>query len=279
MQPLPAWLWEHPLHSFAHQRADQVKGWVVPLFFRGFWLYENWQLVLGRHSTKVDFNQLDLFHMFHNVICLLEILSTYISRILILCEYPCWKEVSDNVQCTSPIFSQNNVGSYFAHCQALGRPAWNSDSEEQPLEELHHVFWSLRPCDSYNMNLSPFCDLLATRWFLSLFLLNCDPVKTTNMQNLFPSPGLPQGWAPLLSESYSGPLTDNIRCFCWIISNFYLSRNLSESLSPLRSRYSSEEVRKQELLNPRKKVACTYCAMHGQILMCSVQCKLPVHIL
>ena len=80
-----------------------------------------------------------------------------------------------------------------------------------------------------------------------------------------PSSGLPQGWAPLLTRDYRGQLTEHIR---WQQGadpaekqNFYLtsiwlhlSRNLSSSLSPLRSRYSSEEVRKQEILTARREV-------------------------
>ena len=40
-----------------------------------------------------------------------------------------------------------------------------------------------------------------------------------------------------------------------------VSRNLSKSLSPLRSRYSSVEVRKQELLNARKEVRVVGCGV------------------
>ena len=74
--------------------------------------------------------------MFLNVIFRLEILSTNMTRILIPYDYPCGKEVSDNVHRgklpdSANGSSQNNAGSSLIRCQALGRPAWNSLSEEQ----------------------------------------------------------------------------------------------------------------------------------------------------
>ena len=73
--------------------------------------------------------------MFHNVIYFLEILSTHVTRILIPYDYPCGKKVLDNVySCNVPDSangsSQNNAGFSLIHYQALGRPAWNSLSEE-----------------------------------------------------------------------------------------------------------------------------------------------------
>ena len=68
--------------------------------------------------------------MFHHVIFCLELLSTNMTRILILYDYPCGKEVSDNVH-TANRSNQNNAGASLIRCQALGRPAWNSLSEEQ----------------------------------------------------------------------------------------------------------------------------------------------------
>ena len=74
--------------------------------------------------------------MFHNIIFCLEILFTNMTRILIPYDYPCEKEVSDNVHRgklpdSANGSSQNNAGSSLIRCQALGRPAWNSLSEEQ----------------------------------------------------------------------------------------------------------------------------------------------------
>ena len=58
------------------------------------------------------------------------------TRIFIPYDYPCEKEVLDNVYSgkvpdSADESSQNNAGSSLICCQALGRPAWNSLSEEQ----------------------------------------------------------------------------------------------------------------------------------------------------
>ena len=69
------------------------------------------------------------------------------TSILIPYDYPCGKEVSDNVYCgkvpeLANGSSQNNGGSFLIHCQALGRPAWNSHSEEQGWHpSLMSYFW------------------------------------------------------------------------------------------------------------------------------------------
>ena len=118
----------------------------------------------------------------------------------------------------------------------------------------------------------PLCHKVA-----SWFLLNSYPVKTTNLKScrLFYSPALVCPRTGLLSShrptvvfwlTISGKRNNIHHCmrlcllFCWILSNFFssvlFSRNLSKSLSPLRSRYFSEEVRKQELLVPRREVVC-----------------------
>ena len=51
----------------------------------------------------------------------------------ILCDYPCGEDVSysGKVPDSANGRSQNNSGSSLICCQALGRPAWNSHSEEQ----------------------------------------------------------------------------------------------------------------------------------------------------
>ena len=74
--------------------------------------------------------------MFHNIIFCLEILFTNMTRILIPYDYPCEKEVSDNVHRgklpdSTNGSSQNNAGSSLIRCQALGTPASNSLSDEQ----------------------------------------------------------------------------------------------------------------------------------------------------
>ena len=58
------------------------------------------------------------------------------TMILILCYCASGKEVSDSLQSgkvpdSANVISQINVSSYLIRCQALGRPAWNSHSEEQ----------------------------------------------------------------------------------------------------------------------------------------------------
>ena len=86
--------------------------------------------------TENQKNMFCFLLMFHNVIFSFEILSTYMTRILISYDYPCGKKVSENVH-TGKVpdsangSSQNNAGSSLIRCQALRRPAWNSLSEEQ----------------------------------------------------------------------------------------------------------------------------------------------------
>ena len=85
--------------------------------------------------------------MFHNVIFCLEILSTYVTRILIPYDYPCGKKVLDNVySCNVPDSangsSQNNAGTSLICCQALDRPAWNSFSEEQRWHPTILIFFT-----------------------------------------------------------------------------------------------------------------------------------------
>ena len=69
-----------------------------------------------------------LLQMYHNDLFLFEILSTFITRTLIICDYPCGKEVSDNlysgkVPGSTDCSSQNNLVSFLICCQALaGRP-------------------------------------------------------------------------------------------------------------------------------------------------------------
>ena len=77
--------------------------------------------------------------MFHKDLFLLEILSTYMTMILSICDYPRGKEVSDNVYSgkvpdSANGSSQNNADSSLMCCQALGRTAWNFHSEEQPFD-------------------------------------------------------------------------------------------------------------------------------------------------
>ena len=109
----------------------------------------NFQSILNLHFTKVVWYikiynyepkqiqcRLLLLQMFLNVIFILDILSTFMTMILILCDYPCWKEVSDTVHSgkvpdSANGSSQNNANSFLICCDALGRPAWNSHSEEQ----------------------------------------------------------------------------------------------------------------------------------------------------
>ena len=74
--------------------------------------------------------------MFLYVIFRLELLFTHMKMILMLCDYPCGKDVSDNVyKCKVPDSangcSQYNAGSSLIFCEALGRPSWNSHFEEQ----------------------------------------------------------------------------------------------------------------------------------------------------
>ena len=86
------------------------------------------------------------WQMFHNFICclqyfqniinLFEIFSLYMTMILILCDYPCGKEVSENVHSGKVPDSANEssnktAGSSLIGCEALGRPAWNTHSKEQ----------------------------------------------------------------------------------------------------------------------------------------------------
>ena len=66
--------------------------------------------------------------MFHNVIFGHELLSTYMTMILILCDIQCEKEVWDIVYSVEvPDWangsSKNNAGSSLICCEALGRPA------------------------------------------------------------------------------------------------------------------------------------------------------------
>ena len=59
------------------------------------------------------------------------------TRILILCDYPCGKEVSDNVSSGKVPGSANAMGAVktmqtlISFVVRLCRPAWNSHSEEQ----------------------------------------------------------------------------------------------------------------------------------------------------
>ena len=55
---------------------------------------------------------------------------------LIICDYTCETDFSHNVYSgkvpdSANRSSQNNAGSSLIHCQALGRPAWNSLSKEK----------------------------------------------------------------------------------------------------------------------------------------------------
>ena len=68
--------------------------------------------------------------MFYNDIAFLEILSTYMTTILILCDYPSGKDVSNNV-CSVKVPDSAIGSSQNTHCQALGRPSRNFHSEEQ----------------------------------------------------------------------------------------------------------------------------------------------------
>ena len=74
--------------------------------------------------------------MFHNVIFRLEILSKYVKMSIILCDYTCGKEILDTL-CKCKVTdlangsSHNNAGSALIRREALGRPAYNSSSEEQ----------------------------------------------------------------------------------------------------------------------------------------------------
>ena len=91
-----------------------------------------------------------------------------------------------------------------------------------------------------------------------------DIKKCKNIINAFTilaSSRLPQGWAHRIPRDYRGQMTEDIRWqeegIIWLTFTFlHLARNLSKSLSPLRSRYSSEEVRKQELLIDWREVEC-----------------------
>ena len=66
----------------------------------------------------------------------------YVTMILIQCDYPCEKAVSDNVYSgkvpdSANGSSQNNAGYYPIHCQDLGLPAWKSHYKEQSLNPTH----------------------------------------------------------------------------------------------------------------------------------------------
>ena len=50
-----------------------------------------------KSTTKNQKNKCFLGKMFQNIINLFEIFSLYMTMILILCDYPCGKEVEDSV--------------------------------------------------------------------------------------------------------------------------------------------------------------------------------------
>ena len=69
------------------------------------------------------------------------------TMILILCYCASGKEVSDSLQSgkvpdSANVISQINVSSYLIRCQALGRPAWNSHSEEQCWHPTLSIFFN-----------------------------------------------------------------------------------------------------------------------------------------
>ena len=82
--------------------------------------------------------------------------------ILSLCDYPCEKEVSDNVysgkvQDSANGNTQNNAGSSLIHCEALGRPAWNSEEQRwQPalVTGLNNGYTTYASYTSYTTNQS-----------------------------------------------------------------------------------------------------------------------------
>ena len=68
--------------------------------------------------------------MFLYVIFCLDLLFTQMTRILILCDYPCGKGVSYNrYKCKVPDSADWSIkqisGSSVIRCEALGRPAWH----------------------------------------------------------------------------------------------------------------------------------------------------------
>ena len=90
--------------------------------------------------------ELFVLQMFHNVIFCLEILSTYMTRILISDDYLCGKEVSANeshgkVPDSANGSSQNNASFSLICCQALGRTAWNSISEKQWWHQTFRLYY------------------------------------------------------------------------------------------------------------------------------------------
>ena len=76
------------------------------------------------------------FQMFHSVIFHPKILSTYVTMIIILGDYPCGKEIlhilySGKVTDLANGSSHNNAGFALIRREVLGQPACNSCSEEQ----------------------------------------------------------------------------------------------------------------------------------------------------
>ena len=96
-----------------------------------------------------------VFSMFQNYIFCLEIFSTYMTIVLILCDYQCEQKVLDTVYSGKVPDSANNGSSQksscssLIQCEVLERPASNSHSEEQrwlPTFELS----SIKPISSHN---------------------------------------------------------------------------------------------------------------------------------
>ena len=97
----------------------------------------------------------------------------------------------------------------------------------------------IRSCDSFNLNLSPLCNLTSPRWW---------KLQVPYFCQLGPSPGLGSPSSPGLQwgSAFLHQVT--------IIQNITESRNRTERLDPMRKRYSTSERKEQELLTARKKV-------------------------